>query len=435
MSNKGVKIKEEIQMDKDYPLQQVPEKARVGIISISAVLLGFTFFTPTMLAGARVGVSFKFWPDFIMVLLGGSLILGLYVALLSIVGANTGLTTVLLSRYTLGTVGAKWADLLLGGTQVGWYGVTAAAMAELFAQALGWQEYIIPLMIFWSIVMGITAYYGYKGMEILSYVSVPLILILGLWVVAKSIDHVGGWAALVNTSPTESMTVATALTIIVGTFASGGTQAPNWTRFSKSAKIAFWSALIAFLMGNGLMLFFGAVGAISYQEGDFVLILYKMGLIFWGIVLLTLNLWTTNDNAAYAFGVAGAEFFSVNNKKPFVVGGVIIATILAITGIYGYLITWLIMLGIFIPPLGGVILGDYFFVWKKKLPPLSEMKFPALRWSAVVCYLLGTLAAYLGNKFGIGIAPLNGIVIAGITLPFVENLFKSKHVSSITQND
>ncbi|MEC9487866.1 MAG: cytosine permease [Halanaerobium sp.] len=422
-----------VQEDRDYPLQPVPQKARVGIISISAVLLGFTFFTPTMLGGAQIGVAFKFWPDFFLVLATGSIILGFYVALLSVVGSETGLTTVLLSRYTLGSGGAKWADLLLGGTQIGWYGVAAASMAQLFAQALGWQEYLIPLMIFWSLLMGLTAYVGYKGMEILSYISVPLILVLGVWVTFRSVGEVGGWAGLAALEPIEHMSFATALTIIVGTFASGGTQAPNWTRFSKSAKVAFWSALIAFLVGNGLMLFFGAIGAITYQEADFVLVLYKMGLIFWGIIFLTLNLWTTNDNAAYAFGVAGAEFFGVNSKKPFVVGGVIIATILAVTGIYNFLVDYLVMLGIFIPPLGGVILGDYFFVWKKDLPELDKTRFPAFRWSSIVSYLLGTLAAYLGERYGIGIAPLNGILIAGLSLPLVEKAFASFGASDVAR--
>lgn len=424
-------VEEKLGFGEDYPLEHVPQKARVSIVSISAVLLGFTFFTPTMLAGAEVGVSFKLWPDFFLVLLAGSAILGLYVAILSVIGARTGLTTVLLSRYTLGTAGAKWADILLGGTQVGWYGVTAATMAQLFAQAIGWESYIIPLMIFWSFLMGITAYYGYKGMEILSYISVPLILIMGFWVIFKAVGEAGGWGAVNMIEPTGAMTIGAAITVIVGTFASGGTQAPNWTRFSKTAKIAFWSALIAFLLGNGLMLFFGAIGAITYQESDFVMVLYNMGLIFWGIIFLTLNLWTTNDNAAYAFGVAGAELFDVNDKRPFVVGGVIIATILAVTGIYDYLATYLTMLGIFIPPLGGVIMGDYFFVWKGEIPVLSDMEFSQIRWSGITSYILGSGAAIIGNTMELGIPALNGIIVAAVVMPIVEKIFKNMGYSQL----
>ncbi len=423
----------DLEFDRDYPLQHVPKSARVSIISISAVLLGFTFFTPTMLAGSEIGVSFKLWPDFFLILLFGSAILGIYVAVLSIIGARTGLTTVLLSKYTLGKAGAKWADILLGGTQIGWYAVAVATMAHMFTQALGWEAYLIPLMIVFSFMMGITAYYGYKGMELLSYISVPLLLILGIWVTFRAAGDAGGWSAIAGIEPTGTMTFATAITVIVGTFASGGTQAPNWTRFAKNAKVAFWAALIAFLFGNGVMLFFGAVGAISYQISDFVEVLYSMGLIFWGIVFLTLNLWTTNDNAAYAFGVAGAELFNINNKKPFVVGGVIIATILAITGIYDFLIVYLSALGIFIPPLGGIIIGDYFFVWKAKIPRMETVEFPGVRWSAVLAYLLGVLAAYLGSRTGVGVPPLNGIIVAAVLMPIVSNIFQNLGIDQMPE--
>ena len=40
-------------IDPDYPIDPVPPHARRSLFSLSIVLLGFTFFTPTMLAGAQ----------------------------------------------------------------------------------------------------------------------------------------------------------------------------------------------------------------------------------------------------------------------------------------------------------------------------------------------------------------------------------------------
>ena len=120
--------------DPDYPLSHVPRGARRGLLSISVVLLGFTFFYATMYAGADIGSAFRYWPDLYLVIGCGSVILGLYVAGLSAVSAKTGLTTVLLARYTFGDRGSRWADLILGGTQLGWFGVTVALMAKPFAE-------------------------------------------------------------------------------------------------------------------------------------------------------------------------------------------------------------------------------------------------------------------------------------------------------------
>ncbi|WP_219927159.1 cytosine permease [Prauserella shujinwangii] len=216
----------------DYPLTEVPRNARRGLLSLTTVLLGFVFFTPTMLAGAQVATAFR--PSSLLaILVTGSLILGTYVAVLSVIGARTGLTTVLLARYTLGSGGSKWADLLLGGTQVCWYAVTAAFLADLVVEAFGWHGFEWLVIVVGSALTGVTAYYGYRGIELLSALSVPLMFGLCVWVVVRAVDEVGGVAGFGALAPSATLPWATAVTIVVGTFVSGGTQTPNWSRFAR----------------------------------------------------------------------------------------------------------------------------------------------------------------------------------------------------------
>lgn len=412
-------------IDKDYPLDHVPQSARVGLLSLSAVLLGLTFFSPTMVAGGQVAASFGL-NKFMWAMILGNLILGLYVAIMSVIGTKTGLTSVLLSRYTLGTGGAKWASFLLGGTQLGWYAVSAAYVAEIFVKAFNMPNSFVFWAIFWCLVMGFTAVYGFKAMEIVSYVAIPLILILTIWVPILGIKQAGSWAAMAAIPPSgDPMAMTTALTIIVGTFASAGTQVTNWSRFAKNAKISFIAALLAFFFGNGLMIFAGGIGAIAFQQSDIVEVFMQMGIVFFALVILTINIWTTNDAAAYAFGVAGAEFFNKQDKKPFIIGGVLIATVLAVTGAYNFFIPFLVALGIFIPPLGGTIIGDYIFTWKMAVPNLKNMEFKTFRIANIAAYLIGTLVAYLTNKYGIGIPPLQGIIVSALMVPVMNAVIKN----------
>jgi cytosine permease len=398
-------------VDPDYPIDPVPTHARRSLFSVSIVLLGFTFFTPTMLAGAQIGTAFPastlFW-----ILALGSAVLGIYVGAIGGIGARTGLTTVMMCRYAMGTRGAKFASLLLGGTQIGWYGVTVATLSGLTMAALEWEGRgtEIVLMIVGGAVMGVTAYYGYKGMYALSIVSVPLLLVLAGWVTWRSFDEVGGWTGLSAIEPTDTMPLAVAVTVIVGTFASGGTQAPNWTRFARTPLSGFLTCLVAFLIGEFLMLFFGAIGALSFGEGDFVLVLYQLGLVGWGLVFLVANLWTTNDNTAYNFGVAGAEIANSRSKKPFVIGGVILGTLLAITGIYDNLIEYLVWLGILIPPVGGVVIGDFLARWRHGMPATSTL--PAFEWRNLAVYVVAALAAWWSNEAEWFIPPVVGVVVA-----------------------
>lgn len=409
-------------VDPDYPLTIVPRAARRPVWSLAIVLLGFTFFTPTMLAGAGIAPSFGF-EGFLLVATLGSLVLGLYVSAVGWIGARTGLTTVVMSRYAFGDRGSKLVSLLLGGTQVGWYGVTVATLALLVQQVTGWQGDVAQwlLILASGAVMGVTAYFGYRGMELLSIVSVPLLLVLAAWVTWRSFAEISATGGLGAIAPTGEATIAVAITAIVGTFASGGTQAPNWTRFARTPRQGFVAGLIAFFVGELLMVFFGGIGALAFGIGDFVEVLFALNLVGWGLVFLIANLWTTNDNTAYNFGVAGAELFNANTKKPFVIGGVVIGTLLALP-IYNNLIGYLAWLGILIPPVGGVIIGDWFANWRAGMPEPLEYLFPAFRWGNIAVYAVATFLAWLSSVYGWFVPPVNGIVLAIVGVIVVNSL-------------
>ncbi|MFS0866327.1 cytosine permease [Microbacterium sp. 179-B 1A2 NHS] len=402
-------------IDRDYPLTRVPRGARKGWFAILVVVAGFIFFTPTMVTGGQVAGAFGF-SAFLGLSMLASLILAFYVATLGAASARTGLSTVLMARLALGRVGGKWASLVLGGTQIGWYGITVGIFADLLASALGW-EVSWPLAIFGGLLMATTAYWGFKGIEILSWVSVPLMFALCVWITVTSVDEVGGWGEMLGTTGDGSVPVGLALTLMIGTFISGGTQIGNWTRFATSARTAFLVCFGVLIVIETSMLVFGGVGAIAFGEADFTALLFTMGLAIIGVLMLTFNLWTTNDNAAYAFGVAGAELLDKNDKRPFVVGGVVVGIILAASGVADAISGFLITLGTVIPPLGGVIIGTFLFVWKGRDPGTDVTRVGAVIWPGVAGYLLGTAAAAFGAVTGIGSPAVQGVLVAIVATP------------------
>ena len=58
-----------------------------------------------------------------------------------------------------------------------------------------------------------------------SVISTPLILILAFWVVGRSLQEVGGLDGLLAVEPSAAMAIPVAVTTVVGTFISAGTQA------------------------------------------------------------------------------------------------------------------------------------------------------------------------------------------------------------------
>src|SRR5699024_11527250 len=145
-----------------------------------------------------------------------------YVAALGFLGARPGLATLVMSRYTFGTAGSKAVSLLLGGTQIGWYGVAVGLIGKMTALAFGWESAWAPalVMIAVSVLMMLTALYGYEGMYWVSLISTPLILILAFWITGLALTEVGGVSGLFDIAPTTTLSWAAAVTTVVGTFAS-----------------------------------------------------------------------------------------------------------------------------------------------------------------------------------------------------------------------
>lgn len=406
----------------DYPLSRVPVQARKSLISLAPILIGFTLYSGTLFAGGLVGPSAQFWPDLLGLILLGNLILGLYAALLGWIAAETGLTTVLMARFSFGNVGSRWVDFILGFTQIGWYAWGSALMAKLLNTLAGVPEaWNGALILFFTYACCSTAYFGYKAMDWLSRIAVPAMVILMVWSLTIAGGEVGGFAGLQSAELGEPLPFTAAVTIIVGTFISGGTQSTNWSRFAKSGKVGFWATLIAFFLGNGFLIFSGAFCAKVYGNPDIVEVMAQQGLLLWGLILFFLNMWTTQDNTIYAFSIAGANMFRTQRRTLFVLGGATFALILAWGGIYEMLVNYLILLGTFIPPIGGVIMADYWFYRRGRFPDVSTPQ-PAFNWAGIAAYVAASAIAYITSQLSWGIVPINGIVSAAIVYVVVAKL-------------
>ncbi len=398
-------------VDHDYPLSEVPAGARKGLVSTSILLFGFTFFTATMFAGGKMGMGLDF-KTLIYASIAGNLLLGLYAAALGFIACRSGLNSVLMGRFCFGETGSKLSDFLLGFTQIGWYAWGTATIALVLVKMLDLpQSWTIPLMILFGFGFSLTAFVGYKGLDLLSRVAVPAMLILlaiSLWIATRD---VGGLDGLLAITPKESMSWHLAITLVFGTFVSGATQATNWTRFARDGRTAVLSSLVGFFIGNGLMILVGAYGAMVYQEPDIIGVMVLQGLSVAAVVMLFLNIWTTQDNTIYNFAAAGCNLVRRDRRGTITLIGAGVGTLLAIGGMYEMLIPFLILLGSIIPPIGGVIMADFFHGHKGRYPQLATARIERFNWIGLTAYGVGALSAYLSPW----VAPLVGIGVAALS--------------------
>lgn len=391
-------------VDSEYSLSAVTDESRQGLWAMFVVMVGFTFFSPSMTAGGNLGIGLNM-RDFFIGMLIGNAFLGVYTGILAYIGQETGLTLDLLARYSFGERGSYLPSVLISFTQIGWFGVGVA----MFALPVGRLLNINPILltIITGILMTATAYYGIKALAILGSIAVPLIAILGTYSVNYGISQVNGFANVFAEFPKAPLTMAAALTIVIGSFISGGTSTPNFTRFAKTSSNAVLATVVAFFIGNSIMFVFGAVGGAVTGNADIFDILISQGLMIPAIIVLGLNIWTTNNNALYTAGLGLANITKIPMKPMVLVGGGI-GTIAAIW-LYNNFVSYLSILGGMIPPVGVVIIIHFFM--NRKDYGNKENRIEKFNVGAILAVILGALAGVFVKK---GIPPVNSLIVSAI---------------------
>ena len=193
----------------------------------------------------------------------------------------------------------------------------------------------------------------------------------------------------------------------VGSFVSGGTATPNFARFAKNGKSGAITTVVAFFIGNSLMFFFGAVSSIFVGGNDIFEVMVRLNLFYLAVLVLGLNIWTTNDNALYTAGLGLANIFH-QRKKPMVLLSGIIGTVASVWLYYNFC-GWLNILNCTLPPVGMILVLAYFM--NKEDFETDQPKLKTIDWVAVAGVILGAIVA---NLLHWGIASINGMVVAAV---------------------
>lgn len=416
--------KQNAKADIDFTNVKVSKEGRKSTLSMFMVMLGFTFFSASMWAGQTLanGLDFK---GFIFALLLGGLILGAYTGTLGFIGAESGMTLDMLARRSFGSKGSWFPSAMISFTQIGWFGVGLAMFAIPVAKELLHLD-VTPdsmplvgygLVLLAGIAMTASAYFGIKSLTIISYIAVPLVAVLGTVAMILAVHR--GDATLIEQFAKDSkgLSVIAGAGLVIGSFVSGGTATPNFARFAKNGRIGAIVTVVAFFLGNSLMFFFGAISGIYAGGNDIFEVMLNLGLFWSAVIVLGLNIWTTNDNALYTSGLGLANIFGLSKKTMVLIGG-IIGTIAAVW-LYWNFCDWLNVLNCTLPPVGIILILSYFL--HRKAYNDDSLTIRTVNWFAVAGVILGAVVANLLNW---GIASINGMAVAAIVFLAGELLCK-----------
>ena len=151
------------------------------------------------------------------------------------------------------------------------------------------------------------------------------------------------------------------------------------------------------------MFLFGAVSSIYVGGNDIFEVMLNLNLFYLAVLVLGLNIWTTNDNALYTAGLGLSNIFGLTKKTWVIISG-IIGTVAAVW-LYWNFCGWLNVLNCTLPPVGIILILHYFCNRGK------EVKEKVVDWSAVIGVIAGAVVANLVHW---GFASINGMAVAAL---------------------
>ena len=410
--------------DVDYTGRAVDRAGRKSNLSMFMVMLGFTFFSASMWVGQQLAAGLDWW-GFVWALLLGGIILAAYTGSLGFIGAESGLSLDMLARRSFGTKGSYLPSAMISFTQIGWFGVGLAMFAIPVAKELmgldvtpdhmPWQGYLLVAIA--GVLMTASAYFGIKSLTIISYIAVPAVAILGTLAMILAVKR--GDMGLIEqfSQGAKDLGVIAGAGLVVGSFVSGGTATPNFTRFAKNAKVGLWTTVVAFFIGNSLMFLFGAVSSIYAGGNDIFEVMLNLNLFYLAVLVLGLNIWTTNDNALYTGGLGLSNIFGLSKKTMVIISGII--GTLAAVWLYWNFCDWLNVLNCTLPPVGIILILHYFM--NRKAYAEDTLKEKKVDWFAIAGVVLGAVVAKLVKW---GFPAINGMAVAAVCFLIGQKLQK-----------
>ncbi|HEY5753824.1 MAG TPA: NCS1 family nucleobase:cation symporter-1 [Chthoniobacterales bacterium] len=388
------------------PVPANQRKWRVG--SFAALWISLSACIPTyMLASSLIGGGMNWWQGILTIFLA-NLILLIPMILNAHAGTAYGIPFPVLCRASFGTVGANVPALLRALVACGWFGIQAwiggnaiFKILATFAPSLAHPDaakvlgitapQFLCFLFFWGINMWVV-YKGIDSIRLLLNIKAPLLIGLGLILLAWAYQAAGGFGPMLSQpsafDPGQPQAgrfwsfFVPGLTGMIGFWATLSLNIPDFSRYAHTQRDQALGQALGLPLTMALYAFIGVAvtsattviyGVTIWDPVD-VLTRFTNPIVL-VVAMVALCIATLATNIAANVVSPANDFSHLAPKKiSFRTGGLITGVIgilimpwKLVADPHGYIFTWLVGYSGLLGPIAAIMIADYFVVRKTKL--------------------------------------------------------------------
>jgi cytosine permease len=356
------------------------------------------FSLPTFLTGMEVSLVLP-GSDGFVALFWGSLLLAVIASISGSIGARTHLSSYMLVRIAFGDKGAALVNVAFAVSLLGWFGVNidlfSGAVDRLLADSVGLTlpTWLVELAA--GAVMTITTIYGFRAINTLSLVLVPVMMAVTASLISSSLD-VRPLAEILAVEPSERYALGRGISSVVGGVIVGAVIMPDVTRFIRHWRGAIYTAVLAYFFVGIIVMSAGGLAAAALERDDLLEIMLLVGLGWGAFAIVIAGSWVLNSLNLYSTMLSvEATWPALNNRFLVIVLGAL-GTGAAFLNILDVFLTFLFYLAIVFVPVAGVIMIDYIVARRSAYHEERETLQADVRITAISAWAIG---AAIGTPF------------------------------------
>ena len=422
---------------------------------IAALWISMSACVPTyMLASSLIAEGMSWWQAVVTIFLGNTIVL-LPMILNAHAGTKYGIPFPVYCRPSFGILGANVPAILRALVACGWFGIQAWiggwAIYKIIAVFVpSWETWpanilgislpqLLCFLFFWGINMWVI-HKGIDSIRVLLNIKAPLLIALGLALLAWAYGKAGGFGPMLDTPSAFSpggkkegqfwSFFFPALTGMIGFWATLSLNIPDFTRYAYSQRDQVVGQALGLPTTMGLYSFIGvavtSATAVIYGEtiwDPVVLITKFKNPVLLVVALFSLCIATLATNIAANVVSPANDFANIWPKGisfrtgGFITGviGILIQPWRLVSDPSGYIFTWLVGYSALLGAIGGILIADYFIVRKTRLDLVQLYQRDGAYWyqggfnpAALVALTVGilpNLPGFLGTIKVMDVAP------------------------------